>query len=276
MTTRVTLPDRKRQRKPKLCELETVVELYACLLEDPETFETAALDLAYLLAVRVLHARGALALQHRSTGAAWPMLCNDVFRTGSLVVEHRCRSGFRVHPDGSLEILRRGESEGYNKRRRYAHRYDFILVCARLPNGVLWRRCLRGHVQDRKSCGRHLLGGLYLRGEGVGRSTEFVTEFRYRVKITGDGVCTRPRFRDEDADLPPNVPRNPTFHRSPMAQVNNEECCPASPDGAHDPATITPADGTGRDRGVDFIVDVTCRRCGRSGSVRLDPKEVDW
>jgi hypothetical protein len=132
-------------------------------------------------------------------------------------VEHRCRSYFRLHHDGSLEILRRGESEGHSERRRYDHRYDFIFVRVRLPSGVLWRRCLHVHVQDRKSrrlcvwCGhsrRHHLGGFHLRGESVGLSAEFVTEVRCRVKSTGNRVCTCPRFRDEDADLSPNVPRN--------------------------------------------------------------------
>lgn len=43
-----------------------------------------------------------------------------------------------------------------------------------------------------------------------------------------------------------------------------------------DPTTIAPADGTGRNRGTDWIIDVNCRKCGRSGSVRIDPTDIDF
>lgn len=43
-----------------------------------------------------------------------------------------------------------------------------------------------------------------------------------------------------------------------------------------DPADIKPADGAGRDRGTDWILDVTCKKCGRSGSIRIDPADVDF
>jgi hypothetical protein len=54
--------------------------------------------------------------------------------------------------------------------------------------------------------------------------------------------------------------------------------CPASADGKHepDPTSIAPADGTGRNRGVDFIIDVRCRRCSESGSMFVDPKDIQW
>lgn len=57
-----------------------------------------------------------------------------------------------------------------------------------------------------------------------------------------------------------------------------ETFCPESPDFRHrpDPASITPADGAGRNRGTDWIVDVTCKHCGRSGSVRIDPDEIEF
>jgi hypothetical protein len=54
--------------------------------------------------------------------------------------------------------------------------------------------------------------------------------------------------------------------------------CPKSPDHRHhpDPASVQPADGAGRNRGTDWIVDVSCRFCGRSGSVRIDPDDVEF
>jgi hypothetical protein len=51
-----------------------------------------------------------------------------------------------------------------------------------------------------------------------------------------------------------------------------EGFCPKSPHFRHDgdPATITPADG------VEWTVDVSCKYCGRSGSVAIDPADVDF
>jgi hypothetical protein len=57
-----------------------------------------------------------------------------------------------------------------------------------------------------------------------------------------------------------------------------EHFCPKSPDYRHhpDPAGVKPADGAGRNRGTDWIVEVTCKHCGRSGSVRIDPDEIEF
>jgi len=54
--------------------------------------------------------------------------------------------------------------------------------------------------------------------------------------------------------------------------------CPESEDHKHqpDPRSIAPADGAGRNRGTDWIVDVTCLKCGRNGSVSIDPKDIQW
>ena len=54
--------------------------------------------------------------------------------------------------------------------------------------------------------------------------------------------------------------------------------CPASADGKHepDPASIVAADGAGRNRGTDWIVDARCRYCQRSGSTFVDPKDIQW
>ena len=54
--------------------------------------------------------------------------------------------------------------------------------------------------------------------------------------------------------------------------------CPKSHDFRHDPdpAGIKPADGAGKNRGTDWIVDVACKHCGRSGSVRIDPEEIEF
>lgn len=55
-------------------------------------------------------------------------------------------------------------------------------------------------------------------------------------------------------------------------ELHQKQACQHDPD----PRTIQPADGTGRGKDVDFIVDVTCRKCGISGSVRLNPEDIDW
>jgi hypothetical protein len=62
------------------------------------------------------------------------------------------------------------------------------------------------------------------------------------------------------------------------ADCATEAFCPKSPDFKHhpDPASIKPADGAGRNRGTDWIVDVNCKHCGRSGSVRIDPAEIEF
>lgn len=54
--------------------------------------------------------------------------------------------------------------------------------------------------------------------------------------------------------------------------------CPKSSDHNHvpDPASFTPADGAGRNRGTDWIVDVRCSKCGRSGSVVINPDAIQW
>lgn len=54
--------------------------------------------------------------------------------------------------------------------------------------------------------------------------------------------------------------------------------CEAAPDGKHkpDPSQIWPADGAGRNRGTDWIIDVACMYCGQTGSVRIDPNEITW
>ena len=62
------------------------------------------------------------------------------------------------------------------------------------------------------------------------------------------------------------------------ADRGTEKFCPKSLDFRHhpDPASVKPAEGAGRNRGTDWIVDVNCRHCGRSGSVRIDPAEIEF
>ena len=62
------------------------------------------------------------------------------------------------------------------------------------------------------------------------------------------------------------------------SDYNTEGFCPGSPDFKHhpDPAAIKPVDGAGRNRGTDWIVDVSCKHCGRSGSVRIDPDDIEF
>jgi hypothetical protein len=58
----------------------------------------------------------------------------------------------------------------------------------------------------------------------------------------------------------------------------SEHACPDSPDHRHhpDPASVKPADGAGRNRGTDWIVDINCKHCGRSGSTRIDPLNIEF
>jgi hypothetical protein len=48
--------------------------------------------------------------------------------------------------------------------------------------------------------------------------------------------------------------------------------CSDSPTRHHEPdlASLKPADG------ADWIVDVTCRHCGRGGSQRIEPNDFNW
>jgi hypothetical protein len=54
--------------------------------------------------------------------------------------------------------------------------------------------------------------------------------------------------------------------------------CPKSPDFFHhpDPASVKSADDAGHNRGTDWIVDMNCKHCGRSGSARLDIDAIEF
>jgi hypothetical protein len=54
--------------------------------------------------------------------------------------------------------------------------------------------------------------------------------------------------------------------------------CPSSPDFRHhpDPTSIKPADGAGRNRGTDWLIDLNCKSCGRSGCVRIDSEDIEF
>jgi hypothetical protein len=52
--------------------------------------------------------------------------------------------------------------------------------------------------------------------------------------------------------------------------VAGQRCEDCLCDHEPDMATVTPADGS------PGIVDVTCRKCGRSGATRIDPEAIDW
>jgi hypothetical protein len=58
----------------------------------------------------------------------------------------------------------------------------------------------------------------------------------------------------------------------------SEHVCPDSPDHRHhpDPASVKAADGAGCNRGTDWIVDINCKHCGRSGSTRIDPNQIEF
>jgi hypothetical protein len=60
--------------------------------------------------------------------------------------------------------------------------------------------------------------------------------------------------------------------------VSEEKQCAESPTGRHvpDPKSIRPADGTGRNRGTDWLIDVNCLHCGGSGSTWVDPNDLQW
>ena len=54
--------------------------------------------------------------------------------------------------------------------------------------------------------------------------------------------------------------------------------CHERDDGVHvpDPAAMVPANESGRNRGVDWVVDVYCAECGVSGATRIDPETISW
>jgi hypothetical protein len=54
--------------------------------------------------------------------------------------------------------------------------------------------------------------------------------------------------------------------------------CPDSPDGKHraNPATAQPDHDAGRNRGTDWIIDFNCIHCGQSGSLKVDPADIQW
>lgn len=63
-----------------------------------------------------------------------------------------------------------------------------------------------------------------------------------------------------------------------MARLGVEGYCPQALSGRHepDPASVLPADGAGKNRGTDWIVEVRCKHCGQFGSVQIDPQELQW
>lgn len=59
----------------------------------------------------------------------------------------------------------------------------------------------------------------------------------------------------------------------PTSEKNWERCdSPKAKDGKHeaDPRSAQQADGT------DFVVDIFCKHCGQSGSVPIDPEDIQW
>lgn len=54
--------------------------------------------------------------------------------------------------------------------------------------------------------------------------------------------------------------------------------CSNSPDGRHaaDPASARGADGAGRNRGTDWLIDFNCLHCGQSGALRVNPADIKW
>ena len=60
-----------------------------------------------------------------------------------------------------------------------------------------------------------------------------------------------------------------------------EDCyrhCHERADGEHQPSpsSIQPADGAGKGRGTDWVIDIFCAACGVSGSMRIDPADINW
>jgi hypothetical protein len=43
-----------------------------------------------------------------------------------------------------------------------------------------------------------------------------------------------------------------------------------------DPLSLSFPEEARGDEFLHFVVDVTCKKCGLSGSVRIDPKEIQW
>jgi hypothetical protein len=63
-----------------------------------------------------------------------------------------------------------------------------------------------------------------------------------------------------------------------LGEFGTEEDCPVSLTAKHepDPSSINSADDAGTGRGTDWLVDVSCKHCGRSGTARINPDQVDW
>lgn len=53
---------------------------------------------------------------------------------------------------------------------------------------------------------------------------------------------------------------------------DDEEHCSASPDGEHEADPVSAEQAAD----CDFVIDLWCKFCGQSGSVTIDPKEIQW
>jgi hypothetical protein len=56
------------------------------------------------------------------------------------------------------------------------------------------------------------------------------------------------------------------------SKTNCYEHCQETEDGKHE---ADPTSGT-VPAGSEFLVDYTCKHCGQSGAVAVDPKEIQW
>jgi hypothetical protein len=58
----------------------------------------------------------------------------------------------------------------------------------------------------------------------------------------------------------------------------DEEACPKSADGKHFPVarTLAAADNYDVTAEGGVVFDITCKHCGRSGSGRIDLKDIMW
>jgi hypothetical protein len=78
-------------------------------------------------------------------------------------------------------------------------------------------------------------------------------------------------------EIAPNAVKLPPQQRFEMNLPIDDYCdddCDTLDECDHDPdaSSIRPADG----RHQNIIVDIWCKKCGQSGSVIIDPNDIQW
>lgn len=137
-------------------------------------------------------------------------------------LEHKCSAVYLADSEGLITgVQLYPVAQLRTMRPRPPHKpYSFTFIRTCLPAARQWRRCRPVHVQKRKERRRCVLcshtreshlGGRCLPATMTQFSPTgygFVQEVRCRELTPNGKRCTCLRFREEDADLAPNVPRH--------------------------------------------------------------------